>query len=391
MAQSIFKNFSRSEKPQGITAQWCKKIDRQYNFRSKLLCEPIFSTLLFVNVGRILFRLPWIFSFFSLGRPPVHRASSKDSVRKLDLLGTLALVFVAAGCQTLTNDPTKIIFSQLPPRQAIIVHVDVTKAGPKIVERLHKTIGLFDKTSAQTLFSFRCDTLSYLKDINTLTFSADENRRTLIVSGHFNEKSLLDCFARAQSECRDTFTHTPCVVLTPDTSHQLKVTIPDQRTLLFTESVKGPPVQPVSPTTIEIRTFGTDRSLQKGGVAWAAIIPARLPQTLGIETGNFLGLLNRSLESSRIAYFRLTMPRSVNRNSALALTLIAEFATSEAAQQHKGLIEGLLALGTSVIGARGNTNSPWSRILRSGQFRHEAHRVHAKWTLDPLLEDIDPN
>ena len=114
------------------------------------------------------------------------------------------------------------------------------------------------------------------------------------------------------------------------------------------------------------------------------IIPPRLPAAIGIETGagNFFELFSRALGPSRVAYLSLMAPE----NGEIELRLRAEFATPETAQEHKGLLEGLSAFGAAMIGSGGNSSNPWSRVLRSGRFRHEAHEVHAVWSLEPLFE-----
>ena len=157
------------------------------------------------------------------------------------------------------------------------------------------------------------------------------------------------------------------------------------------DAAEQPP--PACTAEVEDRIPLARHALAGDGIAWARIIPRRLPQAAGIEagTGNSLELFTRALGPARVAYLSLTAPAPTHADiGKIELHLRAEFATPEAAREQTGVLKGLSAFAAAMIGSGGNASNPWSRVLRSGRFQHEAGEAHAVWSLEALFESDAP-
>ena len=152
--------------------------------------------------------------------------------------------------------------------------------------------------------------------------------------------------------------------------------------------------QPPPADTAEVDRIPLARhALAEDGIAWARIIPRRLPQAAGVEagTGNALELFTRALGPARVAYLSLAAPAPTHPDARkIELRLRAEFRTPEAAREQTGVLKGLSAFAAAMIDSGGNSSNPWSRVLRSGRFRHEDRETHAIWSLEALFESDAP-
>ena len=314
----------------------------------------------------------------------------------------VTLLLACSHCQAPPPDPIEKALRQLPPDQAAVLYVDVAKAGPRLIERLWETAAQSSDPETQTSRWFNQAGLPPMPDIDTLAFAADENRRTLLVSGRFTAESLHRHLTAAQIDCPEPLDQAPCLVPASDPGRRLTLTMPDPGTLIVSESADSdadgnadaaeqPP--PASTAEVEDRIPLARHALAGDGIAWARIIPRRLPQAAGIEagTGNSLELFTRALGPARVAYLSLTAPAPTHADiGKIELHLRAEFATPEAAREQTGVLKGLSAFAAAMIGSGGNASNPWSRVLRSGRFRHEDREAHAAWSLEALLESDAP-
>jgi len=301
----------------------------------------------------------------------------------------LALLLASFSCKTLSNDPNRQIFQALPPNQAVILHVKMTRTSSTILEHLKQNIDLYNLESNQYSFFLKYATFLPLKEIDTLIFSADEKHQSLIVGGRFDKKLLLKRFFGSQITCADTSTSTPCIFSTSDENHQIKAIMPDHKTLVLSRSIQSPIAYTANLSDSNTLPIEIKYSTQREGVAYASIIPARLTQMLERSTGSSLELLLRSLGPSKVAYLVLTTPKLPDEHALAELVISAavEYETTEIAQKQKSILEGLSVLGASVIRLQSGSSDPWGRILRSGKFQHKGRKVYTEWILDPILEN----
>ena len=306
------------------------------------------------------------------------------------------LVFLLAYCSC-GDPPSDLIdraFRLLPPRQAVIVYLDVEKAGPRIIERLSEVVNpTEDEESRGRPFS-----LLYRRgippDIDALAFAADEHRRTLLLfppDGQFTNDALRERLAAAGVECSQPLDKAPCAGPSLDPARRLQLAMVDSDVLSLSDSTTDAPAAPLQPRSspeAEKRAVEARRVLEGDGIAWAAIIPQQLPAAMGIEigVGSPVELLTRALGPAQVAYFSLMAPEG----GVIELHLRAEFATPEAAREQAGVLKGLSAFSAAMIGSGGKSSQPWSRVLRSGRFRHEAEEAHAVWSLEALFESRRP-
>ena len=311
----------------------------------------------------------------------------------------VTLLLACSHCQAPPPDPIEKALRQLPPDQAVILFVNVAKAGPRLIERLWETAAQSSDPETQTSRWFNQAGLPPLADVDTVAFAADENRRTLLLlfpDGRFTAESLSRRLTAAEINCPEPLDQAPCIVPASDPTRRLTLTMPNPGTLMLSESADpdaGESSPPAGTAEVEDRIPLARRALAGNGIAWARIIPRRLPQAAGIEagTGNSLELFTRALGPARVAYLSLTAPAPTHPEARkIELHLRAEFRTPEAAREQTGVLKGLSAFAAAMIGSGGNASNPWSRVLRSGRFQHEAGEAHAVWSLEALFESDAP-
>lgn len=309
--------------------------------------------------------------------------------RRPSHLVVLSLLLTFLSCKTPPNDPVRQIFQMLPPNQAVILHVKMTRISSQILENLKQKNNLHNLESGQHSFFLKYATFLSLKEIDTLIFSADEKRQSLIFGGQFGKKLPLKHLFESQITCADALTSTPCIFSTSDEKHQIEATMPNHNTLVLSKSI-----QPLLEYTASLSDSNTlpieiQHSAKREAIAYASIIPSRLNQILGESTDSSLRLLLRSLKPSKVTYLVLSTSKLASEFvfAELVLSAAIEYETAEIAQDQKGILEGLSVLGASVINLQKGSSDPWSRILRSGEFQHEGHKVYAEWTLSPIFED----
>ena len=314
----------------------------------------------------------------------------------------VTLLLACSHCQAPPPDPIEKALRQLPPDQTAVLYVDVAKAGPRLIEHLWETAAQSDDPETQTSRWFNQAGLPPMPDIDTVAFAADENRRTLLVSGRFTAESLHRHLTAARIDCPEPLDQAPCLVPASDPGRRLTLTMPGPGTLIVSESADSDAdgnadaaEQPPPACTAEVkdRILRARRALAENGIAWAQINPRRLLRAAGLEagTGNSIELFTRALGPARVAYFSLTAPAPTRPDAGkVELHLRAEFATPEAAREQTGVLKGLSAFAAAMIGSGGNASNPWSRVLRSGRFRHEDREAHAAWSLEALLESDAP-
>ena len=310
-------------------------------------------------------------------------------------MAAITLLLTGSHCSAPAPDPIERALRRLPPDQAAVLYVDVAKAGPRLVESLWKTAALPGNPETEAWSWLSQAGLPPLADVETAAFAADENRRTLLVSGRFTAELLSLLPADVRIDCPTPLDETPCLLPAPDPARRLTLTMPEPGILMLSESAdddvdERPRPPPAGATDVDNQIRQARRALAGDGVAWAQIIPRRLPLAAGLEaeSGNSLELFARALGPARVAYLSLTAPAPTHPEARkVKLHLRADFATAEVAREQTGILKGLSAFGAAMIGSGGNSSNPWSRVLRSGRFRHEGNEAHSVWSLAALLEE----
>ena len=309
----------------------------------------------------------------------------------------VTLLLACSHCQAPAPDAIEKTLRQLPPDQAVVIYVDVAKAGPRLIERVWEIAAGSSDPETHTSRFFNQAGLPPLADVDTVAFAADENRRTLLLlfpHGRFTEKSLRRRLTAAKINCADPLDKAPCIVPRSDPDRRLTVTMPDPGTLMLSESTDpdgGESSRPIPAAEVD-RIPQARLALAGDGITWARIIPSRLPQAAGVEagTGNSLDLITRALAPARVAYLSLTATaRTATETGKIQLHLGAEFATPAAAREQNGILKGLSSFGAAMIGSGGKSAQPWSRVLRGGRLRSEGAEVRGVWPLGALFESRD--
>ena len=286
----------------------------------------------------------------------------------------------------------------LPPEQAIVGYVDVTKAGPRIMGRLHEEVGATNNPASPVgPGSFLGHpAIPSLDDIDALAFAADEHSRTLVLlfpAGRFSADALRRRLTAAKIECPSPVDETPCVIPAPDSGRPLALTMPDPGTLMLSESAgKDSVAEPglhAEAADVEEQALEARRALAEDGVAWVRIDPRRLPRAAGFEAarGSAVGLFSKALGPAAVAYATLHGPPPDDLAAGkIKLRLRADFETPEIAREQTGVLKGLSAFAGAMLGSGGNSSEPWSRVFHSGRFRHEGREAHAMWSLNAIFE-----
>ena len=287
----------------------------------------------------------------------------------------------------------------LPPDPAVLLYLDIVKAGPDLVHRIREAARRWGNpesaggagTTDNGWDLFCCAGTPPPSDIDALAFAAGEDYRVLWFDGRFTEPALRGIAAASGIECGPSLLDTPCVLPASHPGRRLLLSMPDERTLKLSESPadQDEPTRRNGQPRDEDRLSEARRAFAGGAFAWAALVPARLTRTLGVEavSGRFLELFTRALGPARVAHLSL----QASESSGVELHLRARFETPEDARRQVGLVEGLSAFGAAMIGPRGGSSNPWNLVLRGGRFRREAREAYAVWPLEALFGSSEPD
>lgn len=280
-------------------------------------------------------------------------------------------------------DPLTRLFQALPPNQGLYLYVDLKglRGAPALRTMLDSPdspLGAYQSLLGEAGFLEALET-------EGLALSVGGAKVRAVSYGTMSQDRLRAYVQQRGGNCDETRTHPICQVNAGTPPRELTLEMLDDDILSVSygggvENAGDHGEEGAADLAPIVRAQILD-----GALLWCALQPSQIEKMSDAlpPTAVNLAFFARALNNAERAYLWIEQEDVA---ASFSLLLAAETTSAEEAAELSGLLGSLNRFAAAAADTgRGDSPSPWGKVLRSGEFAQAEETVHAIWRLDPLV------